>query len=219
MNKSDLKSKALELHEHVPANWYYDSIKKDFFQRIWHKSRFREIERISMPASEVLDVGCADGMFTNVILLATRAKKIIGLDVVKTSVEWARKHWKKNNKMKFVVGDAHDLKFPSNSFDAVYCLEALEHVVDPKKVLLEFKRVLRKGGFGVFLVPSDNNLFKIIWWLWLHFYPRGWVWRDTHIQTYRGNYLPAVCRKVGFKVEIDKKFNLGMLHLVRVRKV
>ncbi len=118
-----------------------------------------------------------------------------------------------------MVGDAHKLPFNNNSFDAVFCLEALEHVADPLLALKEFKRVMKKGGYGVFLVPSDNDLFKIVWWLWLHFYPRGWVWRETHIQTYRNNYLPVACRKAGFKIVVDKKFNLGMLHLVKVQKV
>lgn len=215
----DTKKIAEDLHEHVPPNWYYESLKKDFFQRMWHMSRFKEVKKVSEKAVSVLDVGCADGIFTNIILKATDADKIVGLDVVKTSIAWAKKHWKNKNKMEFVVGDAHNLKFKNNTFDAVYCLEALEHVADPKKVLLEFKRVMKKDGFGVFLVPSDNNLFKIIWWLWLHFYPRGWVWRDTHIQTYRENYLPVACKKAGFEIEIDRKFNLGMLHLVKVRKM
>lgn len=214
----DTKKIAEDLHHNVPANWYYQSLKIDPFQRFWHKSRFREVKKVSEKATNVLDVGCADGMFTNVILNATTAKKITGLDVVKTSISWAKKHWKNNKKMNFVIGDAHKLNFKTNTFDAVYCLEALEHVAIPNQVLSEFKRVMKKGGFGVFLVPSDNNLFKVVWWLWLHFYPRGWVWRDTHIQTYRDNYLPKVCKKVGFKIEVDKKFNLGMLHLVKVRK-
>jgi ubiquinone/menaquinone biosynthesis C-methylase UbiE len=94
----------------------------------------------------------------------------------------------------------------------------LEHVYHPKKVLTEFKRVMKKGGYGVFLVPSDSLLFQAIWFLWLHFYPRGWVWKETHIQTYRNNYLPKICKEAGFKIEKDKKFILGMLHAVRVRK-
>lgn len=215
----DTKKIAEDLHEHVPADWYYQSLKVDPFQRFWHKSRFREIKKISNKADYVLDVGCADGMLTNVILNATSAKKIIGLDVVKTSISWAKNHWKNNKKMNFIIGDAHKLDFKSNTFDAVYCLEALEHVANPSQVLSEFKRVMKKDGFAVFLVPSDNNLFKIVWWLWLHFYPRGWVWRDTHIQTYKDNYLPVICKNAGFKIEVDKKFNLGMLHLVRVRKI
>lgn len=220
MINSKLRLKGLELHEHVPADWYFDSINKDFFQRYWHKTRFNEIKKVSLPAKNVLDVGCADGVFTNVILRATKASKITGIDIVKTSIDWAKRHWKNNKEMHFSVGDAHDLsKYKDNTFDAIYCMEALEHVVDPLVVLSEFKRVMKKGGFGVFLVPSDNNLFRIIWWLWLHCYPRGWVWKDTHIQTYRNDYLPVACKKLRFKIEVDRKFNLGMLHLVRVRKI
>ena len=214
----DTKKIGEDLHEHVPANWYFESLKKDPFQKLWHSTRFREVKKVSTDAEVVLDVGCADGVFSKVILKATKAKKLTGLDVVKTSIAWAKKHWKNEKSMKFMVGDAHTLPFSNNTFDAVFCLEALEHVADPIKALSEFKRVMKKGGYGVFLVPSDNNLFKLVWWLWLHFYPRGWVWRETHIQTYRGNYLPVACKKVGFKVEIDRKFNLGMLHLVKVKK-
>lgn len=207
-----------DLHEHVPANWYFESLKKDPFQKIWHATRFREVTKVATPASNILDVGCADGVFSNIIFKKVKPKKYTGLDVVKTSIAWAKKHWSKNKKMKFVVGDAHKLNFKNEQFDAVYCLEALEHVADPLKVLKEFKRVMKRDGYGVFLVPSDNDLFKLVWWLWLHFYPRGWVWRETHIQTYRNNYLPTVCKKAGFKILIDKKFNLGMLHLVKVAK-
>lgn len=212
------KSKAVKLHENVPANWYYQSLKVDLFQRYWHEKRFKEVTKVSEPANKVLDIGCADGMFSKVILNATNANLLVGIDVIKTSISWAKKHWKNNKKMKFMVGDAEKLNFKSDEFDSVYIMEVLEHVEDPLKVLLEVKRVLKEGGFGVFLVPSDNDLFKVIWWLWLHFYPRGWVWKDTHIQTYRGNYLPSICKKAGFKIEMDKKFNLGMLHLVKVRK-
>lgn len=213
------KSRALKLHEHVPPNWYYESLKVDPLQKIWHQTRFDQVRKISEPADDILDVGSADGMFSKVILDATRAKSLIGIDVVKTSVDWANKHWKNNPKMKFKVGDAHDLKFNSNSFDAVYSMEVLEHVENPVKVLKDIKRVMKPGGFGVFMVPSDNDLFKIVWWLWLHFYPRGWVWRDTHIQTYRGNFLPIICKKAGFKIEVAKTFNFGMLSIVKVRKV
>lgn len=207
-----------DLHKNVPANWYFESLKKDALQKFWHNTRFREVKKVATDADYVLDVGCADGVFSNVIFKATQAKRFVGVDIVKTSIDWAKKHWAPNKKMKFVVGDAHKLNFPSNSFDAVFCLEALEHVTEPIQVLKEFRRVMKKDGYGVFLVPSDNDLFKVVWWLWLHFYPRGWVWKETHIQTYRNNYLPIVAKKAGFKIEIDKKFNLGMLHLVKVRK-
>lgn len=212
------KSKAVALHEHVPTGWYHESLRKDLLQKIWHTTRFNQIRKVAQKADLVLDIGSADGVFTKVILDATKAKKIIGMDVIKSSVNWAKKHWVRNKKMSFVVGDGHNIKFPDNKFDAVFIMEVLEHVEDPVKVLKETKRVLKKGGYAVFLVPSDNDLFKIIWWLWLNFYPRGWVWKDTHIQSYRGGFLTSFAKKVGFEIEIDKRFNFGMLHLLRVRK-
>jgi len=217
MNKS-LKD-AADLHSKTPPDWYHQSLRVDPFQRYWHRRRFKEVGKLIEPVNgKVLDVGSADGTFSKVILSKSRAKELIGIDVLKSSVDWANKHWKKNKKMRFMVGDAHELKFKANTFDAVFCLEVLEHVYNPKNVLKEFKRVLKKDGYGVFLVPSDNLLFRIIWFLWLKFYPRGWVWDDTHIQTYRNNLLPKVCKRAGFKVEREKKFILGMLHAVKIRK-
>lgn len=210
---------AEELHQGVPPNWYYQSVKVDPLQKLWHQRRFKEIEKLIERTDKILDIGCADGMFSKVILDKAKAKELIGLDVLKTSVVWANKHWKHTGKMNFLVGDAHDLKkFKSGSFDAVFALEVLEHVHRPLEALKEIKRVLKKGGYGVFLVPSESLLFRTIWFFWLHFYPRGWVWRDTHIQTFRNSYLPKICQKAGFLIEQDKKFNLGMLHVVKVRK-
>lgn len=215
----NLQKKAILLHEHVPANWYFQSLKVDPLQRYWHRRRFEEISRLIEPTGgRILDIGCADGMFSKVILDKSKAKELIGMDVLKTSIAWAKKHWAKSGNMKFRVGDAHRLEFPPGSFDAVVALEVLEHVHKPIEVLKEIKRVLKKGGYGIFLVPSDDPLFRIVWFLWLHFYPRGWVWRETHIQTYRNNFLPVICKKAGFKIEVDKKFILGMLHVVKVRK-
>lgn len=215
----DYQKNAEELHKNVPPNWYYESLKVDLLQRFWHKRRFSEVSKVIEPnGGRILDVGCADGMFSKVIFDKSKAEELIGVDVLKGSVNWAKKHWVKNKRMEFRIRDAHNLNFKPQSFDTVFILEVLEHVEDPEKVLRSVKKILRKGGYGVFLVPSDSLLFRLVWFLWLHFYPRGWVWRDTHIRTYRDNNLLRLCKKMGFKIEIDKKFNLGMLQLIKVRK-
>ena len=69
---------ATDLHEQVPANWYYQSLKVDPFQKFWHKRRFEEVTKLLEKVDgEVLDVGSADGMFSKVILNGTGAKKLI----------------------------------------------------------------------------------------------------------------------------------------------
>ena len=47
-----------------------------------------------------------------------------------------------------VVGDAHDLPFPSGIFQRVECDAVLEHAENPEKVVREIERVLAPGGFA-----------------------------------------------------------------------
>jgi SAM-dependent methyltransferase len=54
-----------------------------------------------------------------------------------------------------LMRDAQDLPFPSDTFDAVSCLEALEFMPSPSRVLSEMARVLRPGG--VFVVTNRVN--------------------------------------------------------------
>ncbi|MBU0998512.1 methyltransferase domain-containing protein [Patescibacteria group bacterium] len=208
---------AVKLHENVPPDWYFRSIKENILQRYWHKRRFEEVSKlIEKSDGKILDIGCADGVFTKVIFEKAKPSKIIGVDILPKSVTWAKKHWK-NPKMEFIVSDAENLKYESNTFDAVFILEVLEHVNNPQKILFDVKRILTKNGYAILLVPTDSLLFRIIWFFWTKF--RGKIWKETHIQTYRNNYLTRICKKVGFRIEEDKKFLLGMLQTVKVRKI
>lgn len=215
MTKSS--ASAAKLHEKVPPDWYYRSIRENILQRFWHKRRFREVAKLVEPAGgKILDIGSADGVFSKVLLDHSKAEQVIGIDVLEDSIEWARKHWQSEKKLIFKVGDAHKLEFKDGTFDAVFALEVLEHVFDPQKVLREINRVLKRGGYTVFLVPTDTLLFKLIWFFWTKL--RGKIWKDTHIQTFRNDYLVDLSKQLGFQIEENKKFILGMLHVVKVRK-
>ncbi len=222
MFKKGLKmaSEAAELHKNVPPDWYFSSMKRNPFQRFWHERRFAEVARFIEPVigGKILDIGSADGMFTKVILDKSKAKEIIGIDVLTTSVAWSKKHWKKYKELKFRIGDAHKLDFEAQTFDAVFALEVMEHVFKPQIVLAEIKRVLKKNGYVIILVPSDNFLFKIIWWFVTNFW---WarIWQDCHVQSFSAKKsLAKEMKRAGFKIEVDDKFLLGMLNLVKARK-
>ena len=53
--------------------------------------------------------------------------------------------------------DVHDIPFEENTFDVVICNHVLEHVDDADKVMKEFYRVMKPGGWGIFQVPIDYN--------------------------------------------------------------
>ena len=207
---------AIKMHENVPADWYYRSIRENIIQKYVHTRRFKEVSKLIEPTGgNILDIGSADGMFTSVIAKKSKAKKVIGIDVLKRSVDWANNHWK-NSVMKFYVGDAENFKYDKESFDAIVALEVLEHVEKPVVVLKNVKRLLKKDGYAVFLVPAETLLFEFIWFFWVR--TRGKVWNDTHINIFKNNSLTRLCKKAGFKIVEDKKIIFGTLHLIKVRK-
>jgi SAM-dependent methyltransferase len=46
-----------------------------------------------------------------------------------------------------------EMTFDNSSFDAVICLEVLEHVINPFQAVKQIKRVLRQGGKILLTVP------------------------------------------------------------------
>jgi len=52
------------------------------------------------------------------------------------------------------------LPFPDGEFDAVICLEGLEHLVNPVQLIGEFARVTRAGGEIVVSTPNVMNLYS-----------------------------------------------------------
>ncbi|UZD24689.1 methyltransferase domain-containing protein [Algoriphagus halophytocola] len=49
--------------------------------------------------------------------------------------------------------DVHEIPFPENSFDVIFCNHVLEHVQDDLKACAEFNRVLRPEGWGILQSP------------------------------------------------------------------
>jgi SAM-dependent methyltransferase len=49
--------------------------------------------------------------------------------------------------------DIHDIQFPDNTFDVIFCNHVLEHVRDDQQCMREICRVLRPGGLAIMQVP------------------------------------------------------------------
>src|SRR5437868_3362364 len=145
-----------EIHEDVPAEHYDRGIKRNVFQKFWHSQRFKKVTSVVKPVDgPFLDVGCHAGTFTSKILKNIKSKKVYGIDISPEAIRLAQKRIPYG---KFRVGNAEELPYKSDFFEAVFCLEMLEHVDDPQAVLSEIRRVMKKGGYGVILVPLENRL-------------------------------------------------------------
>jgi 2-polyprenyl-6-hydroxyphenyl methylase/3-demethylubiquinone-9 3-methyltransferase len=111
----------------------------------------------------VLDVGCGGGFLT--LELARHGVTTIGLDYSHSSLEAARERAQREAPgcpVTYVHGDAYTLPFGSESFAAVTCMDFLEHVSEPERVIAEISRVLKPGGHFYFHTFNRNRLAQLV---------------------------------------------------------
>ncbi|VVB78305.1 putative S-adenosylmethionine-dependent methyltransferase [uncultured archaeon] len=123
--------------------------------RIYHKNRQKiSLELLNPKKDEIiLDAGCGNGELTKKI--AKSSLKVYGVDISKTAIFNAKKRAPKNCIFKY--GDLEELNFPDKSFDKIVCVETIEHVLHPNKVIKEFKRILKNNGKLVLCFPTINT--------------------------------------------------------------
>lgn len=97
------------------------------------------------PGTKVLDVACGTG---NTALPEARlGADVTGVDIADNLIEQARARAAgEGSSAKFEVGDAEDLQFEDNSFDAVVTMFGAMFAPRPDVVASEFKRVCKSGG-------------------------------------------------------------------------
>ena len=129
--------------------------------------RFIEIRRVralleqldAHAGHKVLEVGVGAGN----ILEQVRGCDLYGIDISEYIIEKAKRRL--GDRATILRADGEDLPFEDATFDRVYCSEVLEHVIDPKKVVAEMRRVVRDDGTVVVSVPNEgmiNNLKRIV---------------------------------------------------------
>jgi ubiquinone biosynthesis O-methyltransferase len=111
------------------------------------------------PNEVILDVGCGNGR--DLIQLATKGCKCVGIDLSSKMIEEARKELLKNNieGVKLEIGDATNLRFSNQIFDKVFASEVLEHIPDYNKAISEMARVLKPSGCLVITTPNRRSLY------------------------------------------------------------
>jgi len=51
--------------------------------------------------------------------------------------------------------DIHNIQYPDNTFDVIFCNHVLEHVTNDIQCMSELYRVLKPGGWAIMQVPLD----------------------------------------------------------------
>jgi 2-polyprenyl-3-methyl-5-hydroxy-6-metoxy-1,4-benzoquinol methylase len=103
---------------------------------------------------KILDAGCGSGILLKHLLKAGIEAQ--GVDISKTAIRLARKDGLSASVLDIEKDDI------VGNFDAIFCLEVLEHTRNPFSVLTKLSRHLAKNGLLILSLPNQYNLWSRI---------------------------------------------------------
>jgi SAM-dependent methyltransferase len=120
------------------------------------------------PSTRVMEIGCATG-WTALELGQLTGCKIYAIDINEESINEARQRARNRglDNVEFHVADAAKVPLPDGWADVVFCGNVTALVSDPERVIAEYKRVLKPGGFLVAIPmyyrtkPSDELVKEV----------------------------------------------------------
>jgi|tagenome__1003787_1003787.scaffolds.fasta_scaffold20200341_1 methionine biosynthesis protein MetW len=101
----------------------------------------------------LLDVGCGRGGVA--AALRDRFQRVVGVDA---HGPWLGVTAERGVEARQLDLDRELLPFADGEFDAVLCLEVIEHVVEPDRLTAELARVTRRGGRAYVSTPNVRHL-------------------------------------------------------------
>ena len=131
------------------------------FIRWSHGRRFRSGLALARPfcGGRVLDYGCGDGTFLGLLHASDAPPALaVGAEIDPRIVIDCQRRFAMFPRLRFVDVAALERAEESGSYDAIFCMEVLEHVIDARPLLADFERLLRPRGTLVISVPIEIGL-------------------------------------------------------------
>lgn len=119
----------------------------------WRAIEIGALLRLGIPEGLGLDLGCGDGILTDILLSHVGARQLVGVDTDPLEVQAARKF---SFYQRLHVASANAIPESDATFDFVLSNSVLEHIPDLEGVIAEVARLLRPGGTFLFTVPTPE---------------------------------------------------------------
>jgi len=152
-----------DYHKHITDT--YDERSPNHDNSTWHRKTALKLLEELPPNSghSVLDVGTGTGTiaFHSASLVGPNGK-VIGVDLSQGMLAKANEKLAESNhdNLKFILADAEHLKFPSSTFDRIYCASAFFCFLEPLKTLRHWHSLLKRDGMLCFhAIPESSYVW------------------------------------------------------------
>jgi len=163
-----------------------------FLRRLMYTSVIKEFK------GKLLDVGCGIGEFLQWY------PNSFGIDTNRFLVKYC-----KERGINCIYGSIYKIPFKKSMFDTVLCSHLMEHLSKPDMAMKEIRRVLKKAGKLIIIVPTE----------------KGYKRDKTHVKFWDKENIGKLLEKHGFKIKkltyypklLNKYTVLGELRIVAVK--
>ena len=196
MNKTSTIKETTKNHFNKNAEEYNTSYDGMFVKCMYSEILDRVIQ---INPQKILDLGCGNGNILKLLAQKIDAS-LYGLDISENMISEAKKRL--GNNAELTVGEAENLPYSDDQFDAIICNASFHHYPNPVKALKEIKRILKKGGILILGDPTApfNWYLKI-----LNYFLKYSNSGDYKI--YSEKEIKYLLTSSGFTVENCKKIN------------
>ena len=135
--------------------------------------------RKRLRGAHAVDVGCGGGILSEA--LARRGARVTGIDMAQGPLKVAREHMRVSNlEIEYFQSTAEQWaeKNPA-AYDAVVCMELLEHVPDPGSIVASCARLAKPGG-DIFFATLNRTPKAFLFAILAAEYILGFLPRNTH---------------------------------------
>jgi 2-polyprenyl-6-hydroxyphenyl methylase/3-demethylubiquinone-9 3-methyltransferase len=145
-----------------------------------------------LSGKRVLDVGCGGGILSEA--MTALGAEVTGIDMGEAPLAVAKLHLEESGlSVDYQHATAEEFsQIHPQGFDAVTCLELLEHVPDPSSVVIACKKLVKPGGH-VFFATLNRNPKSFLFAIIAAEYILGLVRKGTH--TYSKFIKPSELEK------------------------
>ncbi len=174
------------------------------YRRLYFDFLTRRLGRFLKGAKRVLDLGCGDGTFLEVLNQKFPQIEALGVDPNPNSVKICRV-----KDIEVFKNTLSKCNLPKESFDLVTAFHVIEHLPNPNVELKELKRILKPLGYFILSTPNAEGLGFGVG-------GKNWALFDSphHTILWTPQQLRRLLEKYGFKIISERQLLADQISII-----